>query len=101
MTKADLEKLGERLAETYGIEKTVICPGEHHAMVLPLQRTTAFRFEDGFSEALELLWPVIADAEYVRNISKKYAAAGMDVFALSGCDCFDKSLAKLKRTVVE
>lgn len=38
----------DKAAEEYGIERTAICPGEHHALIKPLQQTTASHFSDGW-----------------------------------------------------
>lgn len=39
----------QEAAEAYGVAQTVICPGEHHALIKPLQQTTASHFLAGIT----------------------------------------------------
>jgi hypothetical protein len=50
----DFKKLIQERAYEYGIKNTIICPGEHHAMIKPLRETTAGRFQDGATEFVQL-----------------------------------------------
>lgn len=47
-----MSKEMEEAAEAYGIDRTVIVPGEHHAIVPLLQKTTAEHFKSGWKAAL-------------------------------------------------